>query len=165
RSSDLVANGSRPPVWPAFSARNRWRTRCNAWFELRPRGLSSSRMPSSFLNFVRGRVVIGMIVRGPRLPSTPGGDGMAGWSRRLRRRLVLAQIGQVTQQAVDTFAPVHRIVVVEMQFGDMAQFDHAREPEADFVRDRLESLHRLCRTLGLQRGDEDLGMRHVARDF
>src|SRR6478735_9997370 len=131
--SKPVASGSRLPVWPPFSARNRWRTRCRAWLDDRPCGLSSSRMPSSPRKTVRGR---------------RGGAGSVG----------VVTGADVAQQVVDAFAAIHRLVVVEMQFRHVAHLHRARELVADFRRERLERLDGFRGLLGLQHRHEHLGV-------
>src|SRR5690606_13489386 len=153
-----VASGSRLPVWPAFSARYRWRTRCRAWFELSPRGLSSSRRPSSFLNFVRGRGDIGSVY-----------VAAAGPGRAARGARGAGSVGrpgpQVAQQGVDAFASVDRVVVMEVQLRHVPELDQAREPETDVPRGGLQPRERLARALGLQRGHEGAGVGKVAGDL
>src|SRR6478672_9578132 len=174
-----VANGSRLPVWPPFSARNRCRTRCSAWLELSPRGLSSRRMPSS----LRKMVFDAMRSRDPRLVCLR--DGMwVGRSRRpmlmrnhavrmdRRRRTYRGLLGvvagtfrQVAQQVLDALAAIDRVVVGEVQLRHVPQLDRARELVADLARQLLQALHHRSRAFWLQRRHEHLGVRHVAGDL
>src|SRR5690242_7598848 len=104
-----VANGSSAPVCPPLAARSSRRAACRAWFELTPRGLSSSRMPCRSRSCSAGprRELLGL-----RIAIAIGG------------RL---DIARVAQQAFDALALVDRVVVFEAQFRHPAQAHAARE--------------------------------------
>src|SRR3954471_10341364 len=90
-----VAKGSRVPVWPALRAASRRLARASAWVDENPGGLSSSRIPSGWAPVTS------------RLP----GARLACRRGRLHR---------LVDEAREPNAALDRLVVGEMQLGDLA---------------------------------------------
>ncbi|KAG1250059.1 hypothetical protein G6F65_018879 [Rhizopus arrhizus] len=93
------------------------------------------------------------------------GPGAALFFVALATLLRGQRIGQVAQDVVDVLTTVDRIVVVEVQLRHVAQLHGTGQVHAQAVAQLLQAGHGFSRAFRHQRGDEHLGMGHVAGDF